>query len=125
MRERPKKNGGHCLGVASVAAHPSGLIAASAFLDMGQVKLLNRRERQGKKEDRDEREMEIKLKWKFCFFWVEKEDGEIGEEEDERDTGEREKKNQRRTCGWGEKEKSNFFKKVKSKKYYFNNIEND
>jgi hypothetical protein len=51
--------------------------------------------------------MEIKLKWKFCFFWVEaeEEDGEIGEEEDERDAGEREKKNQRRTCGWGREKK--------------------
>jgi hypothetical protein len=108
-----------------VAAHPSGLIAASASLDMGQVRLLNRRERQGKKEERDEREMEIKLKWKFCFFWVEaeEEDGEIGEEEDERDAGEREKKSEKNV--WlGEREKSNFFKKVKSKKYYFNDIRN-
>jgi hypothetical protein len=115
MRERPKKKGGgggHCLGVASVAAHPSGLIAASASLDMGQVRLLNRRERQGMKEEGDEREVEIKLKWKFCFFWVEaeEEDGEIGEEEDERDAGER-KKNQRRTWGWGREKKVIFFKK--------------
>jgi hypothetical protein len=113
--------------VASVAAHPSGLIAASASLDMGQVRLLNRRERQGMKEEGDEREVEIKLKWKFCFFWVEaeEEDGEIGEEEDERGAGERKKKTEKNV--WlGGREKSNFFlKKVKSKKYYFNDIRND
>jgi hypothetical protein len=92
--------------VASVAAHPSGLIAASASLDMGQVRLLNRRERQGKKEEGDEREMEIKLKWKFCFFWVEaeEEDGEIGEEEDERDAGEKKKIREERVVG-GERKK--------------------
>ncbi|KAE8100330.1 hypothetical protein FH972_018237 [Carpinus fangiana] len=41
-----RTNTGHCLGMVSVAAHPSGHIAASASLDMGRVvRLLNRRER--------------------------------------------------------------------------------
>jgi hypothetical protein len=49
----------------------------------------------------------------------------VGEEEDER-CG-REKKETEKTCvvgrGKREKKKSNFCKKSKSKKYYFNNIE--
>jgi hypothetical protein len=52
---------------------------------------------------------------------------EIGEEEDERDAGEK-KKNQRRTCGGGGGERKKFFFLIfifkKSKKYYFNDIEN-
>jgi hypothetical protein len=62
-------------------------------------------ERKTERKKKEMREMERKLKWNFCFFWVEaeEEDGEIGEEEYERDAGE--KKNLRRTCGGGSERK--------------------
>jgi hypothetical protein len=53
---------------------------------------------------------------------------EIGEEEDMSGAGERKKKKPEKTCvvgrGKRERKKSNFCKKSKSKKYYFNDIEN-
>jgi WD40 repeat protein len=89
-----RTNTGHCLGVASVAAHPSGHIAASASLDsfvqvfdVATIATL------------EAPPSEVWQLWKKTLLkgmW----EREIVEEEDERDAGEREKKNQRRTW-WG------------------------